>query len=284
VQDEDIVSSKLIKLGVPIKDQISKDDSKEYYFVLDRSKPFRIFASVYLGQIKYSIGNKKNFKNPIATSSSNILEITESDLGEFKSGENVYIKVRGEFDHSEFILLATHHSSYSIIPDSFSQEFEIDLDDRKGLQLMYYPSSLEFELKVQINALSPGVKYELYSKRQYLNKLKGDDLVFPVEGEADFGAILWNNDKRNAVKTIKEKSEKDDLFVYLFTLIPRIVDNTVVKYNKAKLSVSMGANTVSILSPNIPVEDNLLPEKSHAKYYKFFANNENREAKIIITP
>ena len=125
VQEEDISTPKLIKMGVPIKDQIERDDYKGYMFVLDRKKRFKISASVYLGKITYSVGTSKDFKSSIAETTSNSLEIEGSKLDDFAAGENVYIKVKGEFDHSEFILQVTHHDSYTIIPDSFTQEFTI---------------------------------------------------------------------------------------------------------------------------------------------------------------
>lgn len=284
VQEEDISTLKLIKMGVPIKDQIQRDDYKAYMFVLDRKKKFKISSSVYLGKITYSVGTTKDFKSSVAETTSNSLEIDGSKLDEFTAGENVYIKVRGEFDHSEFILQVTHHDSYTIIPDSFTQEFTINPYDRNGVNFIYYPPNLQLKLKMQVNSLMNGVIYDVYSKKMFTQQIIDDYLSFPKEGEAEFGAVIWDKDKRSAIKFIEQNPERDDQYIFLFTVIPRIVDNSALNEAKtAKFTVNINANIVSILSPNIPTEDYIASDNSQYKIYKFFANG-NKDIDIIVTP
>lgn len=284
VQEEDISTPKLIKMGVPIKDQIENDDYKGYMFVLDKKKKFKISASVYLGKITYSVGNSKDFKSSIAETTSNSLEIDGSKLDEFSAGENVYIKVKGEFEHSEFILQVTHHGSYTIIPDSFTQEFTINPYDREGVNFIYYPPNIQLKLKMQVNSLMNGVIYDVYSKKIFTQQIIDDNLNFPKEGEAEFGAVIWDKDKRSALKFIEQNPERDDQYIFLFTVIPKIVDNSAIKETKtAKFTVNINANIVSILSPNIPTEDYLTSDNKQYKIYKFFANG-NKDIDIIITP
>jgi hypothetical protein len=287
VQEEDISAPKLIKMGVPIKDQVERDEYKGYMFVLDRKKRFKIYASVYLGKITYSIGNSKDFKSSIAETTSNSLEIEGSKLDEFAAGENVYIKVKGEFDHSEFILQVTHHDSYTIIPDSYTQELTINPYERQGINLMYYPPNVQLKLKMQVNSLMNGVIYDVYSKKIFTKQITEDSLIFPKEGEAEFGAVLWDKDKRSAIKFIEQNPDRDDQYVFLFTIVPKILDGSAMKDSKdskvAKFTININANIVSILSPNIPTEDYIQTDNKQYRIYKFFANG-NKDIDIMVTP
>lgn len=284
VQEDKIGSTKQVRLGVPIKDSIEKDDQKQYVFVLDRKMKFRINASVYLGHIKYSIGDHENFSKAIKSSHDSFIEIDGKDLNHFEEGQNVYIKVKGEFEHSEFILLVTHHDSYSVIPDSFPQEFTINPFDSTGINLVYYPPSSEFELKMQVNTLSGGIKYDVYLKQVFLKEIVGSTLAFPTSKDTEFFQKGWNNQKMYFSKNMNVNTETDDEFIYLVTLVPVVIfEDSLTDREKVKLTVQMNSHSISILSPNIEVEDYIIASGQEYKYYKFFANGQiNMD--IVLTP
>ena len=118
VQTEDITVTKYGKIGVPIKDQIKKNEVTQYIFFLNKARKFRINTSLYMGKLSYFVGNKKHFDKSIKSSKDSFIEIDGKDLQKFKVGENIYVKVKGTNDRSEFVLLVTHHNSFSILPDS----------------------------------------------------------------------------------------------------------------------------------------------------------------------
>jgi hypothetical protein len=286
VQRIDIFTTKQLKIGVPIKDQIEEEHQKQYMFVLDKKKTFRVSVSVYLGKVDFSLGKTKDFSRPVLTSEDGDLEVSEYDLKHFEEGENIYLRVRGNFDHSEYIVLVTHHDSFSIIPDSYTQEFSISPYDTDGIQLMYYPPSREHQLKIQINGYHDGVQFSLNTKKQFIYQIKADELQFPQNSEYDLkpDGHTWERDNRHSIQIIDMKPERDDDYVILMTIKPEVFqEEALSSKEKVKIAVNVNAHTMNILSPNIPYEENIAPELKNYKFYKFFATGQ-RELDLILTP
>jgi hypothetical protein len=68
VQEEKILTTKQISLGVPIKDSVAVDDYKQYMFVLDKQKKFRIACPTYLGKVEFSVSSDEDFEDVFAKS------------------------------------------------------------------------------------------------------------------------------------------------------------------------------------------------------------------------
>lgn len=286
VQRVDVFTTKQLKIGVPIKDQIDEDHQKQYMFVLDQKKTFRVSVSVYLGKVDFSLGKTKDFKKPVLTSEDGDLVVDDYDLKHFEEGENIYLRVRGNYDQSEYIVLVTHHDSYSIVPDSYTQEFSISPYDTKGIQLMYYPPSREHQLKIQINGYSDGVQFNLNTRKEYIYQIQTDDLQFPQNSEHNIkpGADYWERDNRHSIQTVDMKPERDDDYVILMTIKPQVFqEDALDSKHKVKFAINVNAHTINLLSANIPFEENLAPDLKNFKLYKFFATGQ-KELDLILIP
>lgn len=286
VQRGDTFTTKQIKIGVPIKDQIKEAHEKQYMFVLDKQKPFRVSASVLIGDIEYSIGTTKDYRKPIESSDEGDLIIDEDDAQKFEAGENVYIRVKGRFEVSEFILIVTHDDSYSIIPDSYPQEYTMDPSDNRGIHLMYYPPSTQHELKIQINGYSDGVGFILYTRKEYIYQIKRDRLEFPENNEHDIkkGAHIWERDNRHSVLIVDMESDRIDEYVILLTIKPQIFDPELMENeDKVKLVVNVNSHPMNILTPNIAYEENISNQLSDFSFFKFFAKG-NKDLDVILIP
>lgn len=284
VQQVDILSTKQIKLGVPIKDQIAMDDFKQYMFVLDKQKNFRVSVSVYLGKVEYSISADKDFEDVVQKSTNGSIIIEDSDLEDFKEGENVYIRVHGKFEHSEYIVLASHHDSYIIIPDSYTQEITINPYDKEGIDFLYYPPSIRFRLVTQIFSFSGGIEYHVMTKKVYISEITSDNLTFPSKLDHDNYEFNYDIERRMGAGEHRENPERDDEYVILGTIVPKVVYGDVLTdQKKVKFTINMNAHEVSLLSPNLPQEFNMYPEPNNYKYFRFFANG-NKNLKIVLTP
>jgi len=282
-------TSKQIKIGVPIKDQISEEHEKQYMFVLDKKKPFKVTASIYAGKISFSIGEEKDFTRPLFESEDDHIEISKSDVQKFKTGQNIYIRVRGEFDHSEFILVATHDDSYSIIPDSFTQTFSIDPLDEDGLRLMYYPPNVDHELKIQVNSFTDAVYFHVERKKEYLYQIKSDKLAFPkpdMNKLAPWFTKNWDSHARHYSETVQMKSNRTDDYVILFLISPQILDKDLLrkeKKDKVKVTVNINSHQMIVLTANVAQEVSLSPQVGDYAYFKFFANG-RKDIEINLIP
>lgn len=285
VEEELVQTTKQIRLGVPVKDQVGHGHYKQYMFVLDKQENFRVSCSVYLGTIEFSISNDKDFGDVIETSKNGDIIIDQNYLGEFIAGANVYIRVHGKYDHSEYILIASHHHSYSIMPDSYSQEFTISPYDREGYHLIYYPPSIQFNLFMQVTSLSDGMQYEFLAKKQYVKDIKGDSFVFPDKSDDEFSKIyFWDHNRNYFSGNLIENPERDDEFIYLITILPKVLsEESLDDQRKVKFTVNMNSHGVNVLSPNLPFEDTFAPIIDNWKFYKFYAQD-SKDIEIIITP
>lgn len=284
VQTQEVITTKQIKVGIPIKDQVMQSDIKEYVFVLNRLSKFRVHTSVYIGEVTYSIGNEKDYKKPIKTNAGSFIEITDKDLKNFDVGSNVYIKVKGEFEHSEYVILVTHDDSFSILPDSLPQEFTINPQDSTGIHLIYYPPALQIRLKMQLNSFSDGLFYDVYVKQQYVKDLNEGVTDFPKENESKYKRGGWDKDRRLFTDVIDVNPEKDDPFIYLVTVIPKVTAQSELdKRAIVKFNINFSSQQVNYLLPNVEVEDYLLADNDKYSIYKFFAAK-NSDLEIILIP
>jgi len=284
VEEEFVQSTKQIRLGVPIKDQVAHGDYKQYMFVLDKVSKFRVACSVYLGTVEYSVATDKDFDDVVATSNKGDIVI-DKDIDEFERGENVYIRVHGKFDYSEFILIVSHNDSYSIIPDSYTQEFTVNPFDLEGYHFIYYPPSTQFNLFMQVNSLSDGMQYEFFATKKYVKDLKMDLFVFPDQSDDIFKNIyFWDHNRNYFSGNLVENPERDDEFIYLITIRPKVLnEGSLIDKENVKFTVNLNSHDVNILSPNLQFEDTFAPTIDNWKFYKFYAQG-NKDIEIILTP
>ena len=283
VQTQNIAVTKYGKIGVPIKDQVKKDETKEYIFVLDRNNKFRINASLYMGKFTYSVSNEKNSEKAIKTSSHDkFIEIDGKDLEKFEEGENIYVRVMGAYDHSEFVVLVTHHESFSILPDSLPQEFAINPYQTDPIKLMYYPPAVQNKIKLQINMYVEGVTCDVYMKGVFIKNITERSLEFPIERETEYKVGQWDKNRLLLSGEKEVNNERDDEYVYLITLIPKISDHDLAPKKDIRMSVSFSAQEVDYLLPNREVEGYLLEKTNQTRYYKFFVNGVT-DIDIILT-
>jgi len=286
VQRGDTFVTKQVRIGVPIKDQIKDGHEKQYMFVLDKQKPFRVSVSVFIGDVEYSIGTSKNFKKAVDFSHEGDLTIDEYDVKKFEVGENVYLKVKGKFDDSEFILVVTHDDSYSIIPDSYPQEYTLDPKEDDGIQLMFYPPANNHQLKIQINGYSDGVEFILYTRKEFIHQIKTDKLQFPRNNAHDIkpNAHYWERDNRHSVQIIDMKEDRNEDYVILLTIKPKIFDeDSIENIDNVKIVVNVNSHPMNILTPNIPYEENISNNLDDYTYFKFFAKG-NKDLDVILVP
>ncbi|CAI2385317.1 unnamed protein product [Moneuplotes crassus] len=287
VQKGETFITKTLKIGVPVKDQIAFDHEKQYMFVLDKKKPFRITSSIYAGKISFMIGDKKDFKSPIMTSKDGQIVVDDVDIGYFKARENIYVRVKGDFDHSEFILVATHDDSYSIIADGYTQTYTIDMDNKDGLKLMYYPPNIDHELKIQVNGFTDSAFFYVGYKKEYLRDIRRDHLSFPnqdLSKVSDWLKKNWNPSERTYVKQETIKSDHDNPHVILLVIIPENVDKENLKdHDSVQVSVNINSHKMNILAANIPQEVTLSTEIDDYSYFKFFVNG-RKDIEINLTP
>jgi len=151
--------------------------------------------------------------------------------------------------------------------------------------LMYYPSSVEGRIKIQINAVDDGIYYELFTKKEYIYQIKSDKLQFPYTKEYNLNEnYTFDHSSGQGATTIDMKRNRDDEFLILLTIKPKILDHgSVQDVENTKVFVNINSQAINILSPNVVSEENIKTDLSEHRYYKFFARG-HKDLDLVLIP